>query len=136
MQFRQTDTVAVAAAKASFSTATGHRLAQDPRLPSMKKGVRSRRRPDPLGDLFEAEIVPMLKAAPGLRPIAIYEEIVRRHPELGAGMPMSSSAARASWPSPRVCRTPFGRSAAFLVSIAPTVCRPPSATWMMTRPRT
>src|SRR3954451_18455893 len=86
MQFRQTDTVAVAAAKASLSAATGHRLVRDPRLPSMKKGVRGRRRPDPLGDLFEAEIVPMLKAAPGLRPIAIFEEIVRRHPELGVGI--------------------------------------------------
>ena len=28
----------------------------------------------------------MLKAAPGLRPIAIFEELCRRHPELGAGM--------------------------------------------------
>ena len=27
----------------------------------------------------------MLKAAPGLRPIAIFEELRRRHPELGAG---------------------------------------------------
>jgi hypothetical protein len=67
MQFRQTDTLAAAAAKASFSTATGHRLARDSRLPSMKKGARGRRRPDPLGGIFEAEIVPMLKAAPGLR---------------------------------------------------------------------
>src|SRR5215207_506350 len=86
IQFRQTSTVAVAAAKASISTATGHRLARDPRLPSMKKGVRSRRRPDPLGNIFEAEIVPMLKAAPGLRSIAIVEEIARRHPELGNGI--------------------------------------------------
>jgi len=86
MQFRQTDTVAAAAAKASFSTATGHRLARDSRLPSMKKGTRGRRRPDPLGDIFEAEIVPMLKAAPGLKPIAIFEEIVRRHPQFGAGI--------------------------------------------------
>jgi len=28
----------------------------------------------------------MLEAAPGLRPIAIFEEILRRHPELGAGI--------------------------------------------------
>lgn len=49
MQFRRSDTVPAAAAKASISTATGYRLAGDPRLPSMKKGVRGRRRPDPLG---------------------------------------------------------------------------------------
>ena len=85
MTFRHTDSVAAAAAKSSFSTATGYRLAHDPRLPSMKKAPRGRRRPDPLGDLFDAEIVPLLKAAPGLRPIAIFEEIMRRHPELGAG---------------------------------------------------
>src|SRR5690242_13206959 len=97
MQFRQTDTVAAAAAKASFSTATGHRLARDSRLPSMKKGTRGRRRPDPLGDLFEAEIVPMLKAAPGLRPIAIFEEMVRRHPELGAGVRRTIERRIRSW---------------------------------------
>ena len=34
------------------AAATGHRLARDSRLPSMKKGTRGRRRPDPLGDIF------------------------------------------------------------------------------------
>lgn len=33
MQFCQTDRVAAASAKASFSTATGHRLARDPGFP-------------------------------------------------------------------------------------------------------
>ena len=80
MTFRHTDSVAAAAAKSSFSTATGYRLAHDSRLPSTKKAPRGRRRPDPLGDLFEAEIVPLLKAAPGLRPIAVFEEMIRRHP--------------------------------------------------------
>lgn len=28
----------------------------------------------------------MLKAAPGVRPVAIFEEMFRRHPELGAGI--------------------------------------------------
>ena len=27
----------------------------------------------------------MLRAAPGLRPIAVFEELCRRHPELGSG---------------------------------------------------
>jgi iron complex outermembrane receptor protein len=30
--------------------------------------------------------VPMLKAAPGLRPVAVFEEMLRRHPELGLGI--------------------------------------------------
>ena len=86
MQFRQSDSVAAAAAKAAFSPATGHRIAADPRLPSAKKTPRGRRRPDPLAEVFEAEVVPLLKAAPGLRPVAIFEEILRRHPDLGEGV--------------------------------------------------
>ena len=86
MKFRQTETVAVAAAKASISAATAYRIEQDPRLPSARKAPRERRRPDPLSAVFEQEVVPMLAAAPGLRPIAIFEEMIRRHPELGHGI--------------------------------------------------
>ena len=86
MQHRQTDTVAAAAAKASMSKATGHRIAKNPRLPSANTAPRGRRRPDPLGEIFDAVVVPMLQASPGLRPIAIFEEVVRRHPELGTGI--------------------------------------------------
>src|SRR5208337_4857148 len=86
MKFRQTDTPPTAAAKSSFSPSTAYRIEHDPRLPSQKEHVRGRRRPDPLADVFDAEIVPMLKAAPGLRSIAIFEEILRRHPDLGAGV--------------------------------------------------
>jgi hypothetical protein len=54
MKFRQSDTVAVAAAKAGFSPATGDRMIETPRLPSHKQVPRGRRRPDPLADIFEA----------------------------------------------------------------------------------
>jgi transposase InsO family protein len=47
---------------------------------------RGRRRPDPLIAIFDSEIVPMLEAAPGLRPIGIFEEMQRRHPELPDGV--------------------------------------------------
>nr|WP_264598743.1 IS21 family transposase [Rhodoblastus acidophilus] len=86
MKFRQTETVAVAAAKASISQASGYRIQNDPRLPSAKKEPRERRRPDPLAEVFDQEVVPMLKAAPGLRSIAIFDELIRRHPELGRGV--------------------------------------------------
>jgi hypothetical protein len=86
MKFRQTDTLPVAAAKASFSSSTGYRFESDPRLPSQKKQMRGRRRPDPLVNIFDSEVVPMLKAAPGLRSVAILEEMLRRHCELGAGI--------------------------------------------------
>lgn len=86
MRYRHNEAVPVAAAKAGFSTATGYRLEQDPRLPSQKAVPRERRRPDPLAALFEAEIVPMLKVAPGLRAVAIFEEMTRRHPDLDPGV--------------------------------------------------
>ena len=85
MKYRQTDTPPVAAAKASFSTSTAYRFEKDRKLPS-QKGARDRRRPDPLASIFETEVVPMLKAAPGVRAVAIFEEMLRRHPELGAGI--------------------------------------------------
>jgi len=86
MKFRQTAAPAVAAAKASFSGSTAYRFEQDRRLPSQKIVTRDRRRPDPLAEMFDGEIVPMLHAAPGLRPVAIFEEMQRRHPELSPGI--------------------------------------------------
>ena len=66
MKHRMADPTPVAAARAGFSTATGYRMARDPRLPSEKRLPRERRRPDPLADVFDADVVPMLKASPGL----------------------------------------------------------------------
>src|SRR3954464_14368336 len=86
MIFRQTHDAAAAAAKASFSTATGYRIEGDPRLPSRKKVPRGRRRPDPLGDVWDSQVIPILKAAPGLRAIAVLEELRRRHPEISSGI--------------------------------------------------
>lgn len=86
MTYRKNHPVPVAAAKAGMSTATGYRLNADPTLPSQKKGRRERRRPDPLADIFDSEVVPMLEASPGLRSIAIFEEMMRRHPDLGSGV--------------------------------------------------
>jgi transposase InsO family protein len=76
----------VAAACAAISVASAYRIEGDPRLPSQKKPARGRRRPDPLELVFEAEVVPMLGAAPQLRPVAIFEELQRRHPALHANV--------------------------------------------------
>lgn len=86
MKSRQTSSPATAAAKTGFSRATAYRIEADPRLPSQKKKVRERRRPDPLAAVWTSEIVPMLEAAPGVRAVAVFGEIVRRHPELGEGV--------------------------------------------------
>ena len=82
MKSRQTSTPAIAAAKAGFSTATAYCIEADPRLPSVKRTPRGRRRPDPLAAVWDSEVVPMLEAAPGLRAIAVYDEIVRRHADI------------------------------------------------------
>jgi transposase InsO family protein len=97
MKFRQTDAVPVAAAKASFSASTAYRIEQDHKLPSHQATVRERRRPDPLAAIFDAEIVPMLKASPGLRAVAIFEEIQRRHPDLSAGVRRTLERRVRSW---------------------------------------
>jgi transposase InsO family protein len=86
MKLRHTNTIPIAAAKAGFSSSTAYRLDKDPRLPSQKKVPRGRRRPDPLVRVWDSEIVPLLQAVPSLRPVALFEEIVRRHPELGTGI--------------------------------------------------
>jgi hypothetical protein len=77
MKSRHTQPPAIAAAKAGFSTATAYRIEADPRLPSQKRKPRERRRPDPLAGVWDSAIVPMLEAAPGLRAVAIYEELCR-----------------------------------------------------------
>ena len=86
MTNRHTDDTTVAAAKAGFSNATGYRIEADPRLPSQKKAPRGRRRPDPLVDIWDSEILPILKASPGIRAIAVVGEIRRRHPEISPGI--------------------------------------------------
>jgi hypothetical protein len=79
---RQTHSRAVAAAKAGFSTAAAYRIESDPRLPSQKKEPRGRRRPDPLTGIWDGEVLAMLKAAPALRSVDIFEELQRRHPDM------------------------------------------------------
>jgi len=97
MSFRKTHDTSVAAAKAGFSPATGYRIEDDPRLPSQKKAPRGRRRPDPLADVWDAEIVPILKAAPGIRAIAVLGEIRRRHPEVSPGIRRTLERRMRAW---------------------------------------
>ena len=97
MTFRQTDGPAVAAAKASISLATAYRFEQDHRPPSSINKARTRRRPDPLADFFDAEVIPMLNAAPGLRAVAIFEEMQRGHPHLSPGERRTLERRIRSW---------------------------------------
>ena len=86
MTLKKTDTIELAAAKAGFSRATGYRPAADPSPPCRESKPRGRRRPDPLADIFDTEVVPILENSPGIRPVGVFEELMRRHPELGPGV--------------------------------------------------
>ena len=97
MKSRQSHSVVVAAAKAGISMATAYRIETDPRLPSQKTIPRGRRRPDPLANVWESEIVPMLEAAPGVRAVAIFEEISRRHLDFPTGVRRTLERRVARW---------------------------------------
>jgi len=57
-----------------------------PRLPSQKKAPRARRRPDPLAGIFDPEIVPLPQSAPGIRPVAVLDDMLRRHLDLACNV--------------------------------------------------
>jgi hypothetical protein len=97
MRYRQTRSPEAAAAKAGFSTASGYRIESDPRRPSQKKAPRGRRRPDPLAPYWDAEIVPILQAAPGIRAIGVLGELRRRHADLGLGIRRTLERRIAAW---------------------------------------
>ncbi len=83
MDLRRDHPQRVAAAKAGLSERTGRRIEDDPRLPSQKAGERPRRRQvvDPLGGLWESDILPLLASRSGVRPVTLLEEMRRRHPD-------------------------------------------------------
>lgn len=97
MKTRLTHTVGEAAARAAMSLSTAYRIEHDPRLPSQKAAPRTRRRPDPLAAIFDARVVPMLTAASGLRAVALFEELQRRHPDLSPGIQRTLERRISAW---------------------------------------
>lgn len=82
MNYRLTLSPEAAAAKAGLSKASAYRIDGDSRPPSQKRAPRGRRRSDPLASYWDAEIVPILKAAPGIRVIGLLDELRGGHPDL------------------------------------------------------
>jgi hypothetical protein len=97
MNFRQIHDVTAATAKAGFSPASGYRIEADPRLPSQRTTPRGRRRSDPLIDIWESEVVPILKSAPGIRAIAVLEELRRRHLDLNPNIRRTLERRMRGW---------------------------------------
>ena len=86
MRLRLTEPVVAAAVRAAISVASAYRIESDRRLPSQKQEPRGRRRPDPLINIFDVDVVPILTAAPAVRAVTVFEELQRRHPELPRGV--------------------------------------------------
>lgn len=97
IKLRQNHLIGTAATKAGMSRATGYRIVRDPQLPSQKTPPRERRWPDPLERLFDAEVVPLLQSAPGIRSVAVYEEMLRRHPDLSPGIRRTLERRTRAW---------------------------------------
>lgn len=69
-----------AAAKVGISVSSARRIESQVALPSQRPARHWRTRSDPLAQVWESEVIPMLEAAPALMAITVLEELQRRHP--------------------------------------------------------
>ena len=69
------------AAKTGISVASARRVEAAATLPSQRTPRHWRTRADPLAEVWETEVVPMLEGAPSLMAVTLLEELQRRHPE-------------------------------------------------------
>lgn len=81
MKARQSGhTQVVSAAKSGMSERTGRLIEQGKRLPPETKERHWRTRKDPLGEVWDSVIEPMLKASPELQAITLLEYLQREYP--------------------------------------------------------
>ena len=78
MELQETDSVTTAAAKAGFSRATGYRVLAPTSTPPENPPPKKRTRPDPLADIFEPQVVPLLEAHAEIRPKAVHEYLLEQ----------------------------------------------------------
>lgn len=81
-------TAETAAAKSGFSRKTGFRIKKESRSAASteEKKPRGRRRPDPLEGIWDSQVLPVLRGSPGIRPSAVFYELLRNNPELSPGI--------------------------------------------------
>jgi hypothetical protein len=79
-QHRKTLSQVAAAAKVGISERSARRVEQSDSLPSQRPERHWRTRPDPLADVWDAEVIPLLQADPLLNGVTLFEELQRRHP--------------------------------------------------------
>src|SRR5574337_378391 len=86
-EHRKTLTQVAAAAKAAISERSARRIDGSQALPSQSPPRSWRTRCDPLADIWDAELVPLLRGDAQLNAVTLLEEMQRRHPgEYGAGI--------------------------------------------------
>ncbi len=69
-----------AAAKSGISVSSARRVERRAVLPSQRGPRAWRTRTDPLGQVWDGDVVPLLEGAPGLMAVTVLEELQRRHP--------------------------------------------------------
>ena len=79
-QHRNTLTQVAAAAKTGISERSARRIEGADALPSQRPERSWRTREDPLGEVWDAEVVPLLKVDVLLNAVTLLEELQRRHP--------------------------------------------------------
>ena len=79
-QDRNRMTQVAAAARAGLSERSARRIEQSQSLPSQREPRAWRTRTDPLSDVWDAEVVPLLQADARLNAVTLLEELQRRHP--------------------------------------------------------
>jgi transposase InsO family protein len=80
-ELRGKHTQEAAAAKTGISVSSAQRIESRVTPPSQRPPRHWRTRADPLSEVWDAEVVPMLSAAPALMAVTVLEELQRRHPE-------------------------------------------------------
>ncbi len=73
-------TQVAAATRAGISERSARRVEHSPSLPSQRQPRTWRTRADPLGEVWEPEVVPLLRADAALNAVTLLEELQRRHP--------------------------------------------------------
>ncbi len=81
MSYRKHHTQELAAAKAGMSERSAGRVERDATLPSQQPRRYWRSRPDPFAEVWETEVVPLLKNAPQLMAITILRKLQEDHLE-------------------------------------------------------
>lgn len=78
---RRQATQEIAAARMGISVRSARRIERAATLPSQRGPRTWRTRVDPLAGVWDAELVPLLEAEPGLQGRTLFEELQRRHGE-------------------------------------------------------